>query len=398
MLAATRLEHLARRIGRRLPLRPGLKVNGHLTSEIGLGEAARNMARAGQAAGLPLSYRNLRLADRDNEPEFAALRWRRVPRKAALTVLGLMSFPDFVRAMDDRPFNLAYPAWELSRLPEAPRRALERFDEVWAMSRFVLDALEREVSAPARWMPQALPLPPRMPAPRRGRESLRLLTFFDVDSSVVRKNPQAAVEAFAAAFTPERRDVELVVKLRGGARDEAVRAWLRQAATRDPRITVVDETLSRAALDALMADCDVFLSLHRSEGFGFGAAEALAAGKAVVSTDYGGTADFVTPETGYPVAWSPRPLAPGDYAHTEGQSWADPSVEAAAEALKAIYDSPDEARRRCEAGFALLRREHSFEAVGARMTARLSELGALRRPAADPEDAGPGDPREASRR
>ena len=53
-------------------------------------------------------------------------------------------------------------------------------------------------------------------------------------------------------------------------------------------------------MDALMQSCDVFISLHRSEGFGFGAAEALAAGKAVVATDYAGTTDFITADTGYP--------------------------------------------------------------------------------------------------
>lgn len=366
-----------RKVERRLPLRPGLKIHGHLMSEIGLGEAARNMARAAWAAEIPLSYGNFPLPGRDNERAFARRRWRSVPRRAALTVLGLKGVTRAAGRLDPRPFAIAYPAWELPRVPPEERGTLERIDEFWAMSRFVQDALEPELSPPVVWMPQALPLPAAVPPERAGRERLRVFTFFDADSWVPRKNPQAAVSAFTAAFGPARRDVELVVKLRGGRGGE-IRGWLLDAAARDDRITVIDETLSRAALDALTADCDVFLSLHRSEGFGFGAAEALAAGKAVVATDFGGTVDFVTPETGWPVPWTRLELGPGDYVHTEGQWWADPSVEAAAEALEAIYDRPDEARARAEAGFALLQRNHSFESVGARMRARLSELGMLR--------------------
>ena len=38
--------------------------------------------------------------------------------------------------------------------------------------------------------------------------------------------------------------------------------------------------------------CDVYVSLHRAEGFGLGMAEAMKMGKAVIATNYSGNTDF----------------------------------------------------------------------------------------------------------
>ena len=51
--------------------------------------------------------------------------------------------------------------------------------------------------------------------------------------------------------------------------------WLQARAAEDSRIVLIAESLPREQLLALYGCCDVFLSLHRSEGFGRGMAEAL---------------------------------------------------------------------------------------------------------------------------
>ena len=51
----------------------------------------------------------------------------------------------------------------------------------------------------------------------------------------------------------------------------------------------------------LISSCDAYISLHRSEGFGLGMAEAMNFGRIVIATDYSGSADFLTPETGFPI-------------------------------------------------------------------------------------------------
>jgi glycosyltransferase involved in cell wall biosynthesis len=354
----------------------GLCVSGYLRSEIGLGQTARNIVYACDAARLPVSSRALAVPGRENDDEFTSKSNPIVDRKAQLVVLGLSSIDNHRPDIAPGRLNILYPFWELLRVPRDWRPAISDFDEVWAPSRFVALALSDVPGITPRYVLHPMRLPALRPQPRAGRAQLRFFTFLDFDSYGARKNPQAAVDAFRAAFQLMKRDVELVVKTRG-ERDQGLRAWLGEAAAQDGRIRIVDQTLDRPGMDALMMQCDAFISLHRSEGFGLGAAEALAAGKAVVATDYGGTTDFINEATGYPVAYSLEPLRDGEYLHTEGQVWATADRDAAVEALRAIHDSPDEAEARARNGFALLRQQHSLSAVGRRIGELLAERGVM---------------------
>ena len=155
------------------------------------------------------------------------------------------------------------------------------------------------------------------------------------------------------------------------------RQWLEQQAAEDPRIQVIDRQMTREELTGLLMGHDVFVSLHRSEGLGLGIAEAIAAGKAVVVTDYGGSTDLVTPETGYPVEWTRVAVKPEDYTGVENATWAEPSIEHAATMLRAIYDDPQSARVRTEAAFRHLQRNHAFPVIGKTITETLRKNGQL---------------------
>jgi len=361
-----------------LPIRlqDGLCIAGYLCSEIGLGEAARHVAHACDTQRLPLSFRSLPLPGRENEHEFLTKCNKVSDRKAQLLVVGLAALPELENEVRGGVVNILYPFWELPQVPPEWVSLVQRFDEVWAPSSFIATAFPASLGRPVRLMRQPVHLPAAVPPPRGGRDTLRLFTYLDFDSYGARKNPTAAVNAFRAAFPPGQRDVELVVKIRG-THDHGLRRWLMRTAAADPRITVIDRTLDRLRMNELMAGCDAFLSLHRSEGFGFGAAEALAAGKAVVATDYGGTTDFITPATGYPVDYVLEPVRPGEYVASEGQVWATAREDAAVAALRAIRDDPADADARARRGFALLAAQHALPVVAAEIARLLRELGAL---------------------
>ena len=59
---------------------------------------------------------------------------------------------------------------------------------------------------------------------------------------------------------------------------------------------------TREMLD-LVAACDVYVSLHRSEGLGLSIAEAMAHGKPVIATGWSGNTDFMTPDNSFPVSY-----------------------------------------------------------------------------------------------
>ena len=66
-----------------------------------------------------------------------------------------------------------------------------------------------------------------------------VLTSFDFNSWMTRKNPQAAIAAFLAAFPRQRRDVRLLVKTINGQRQPQALAALRAAIADDDRIEVL---------------------------------------------------------------------------------------------------------------------------------------------------------------
>ena len=339
-------------------------------SEIGVGEAARLVLRAVDAGGVPAGLVNVPLPGRMAETALTD-RIATAPRHdTALTVGAASDLRALARRTCRGQRNIVYPYWELPTFPVAWARALDGFDGFWAPTTFVRDMLAAAQAGPVHLVPHPFDLPDAMPSrPRTG--PLTIFTFFDFDSFITRKNPMGAIRAFLAAFPAGTEDVRLVVKARGtGAGGD--RETLRAFAGADPRIEIVDRLLTRAEMTASMAAADVFLSLHRSEGVGLGCAEALAEGKIVVATDFGGTRDFITPETGFPVSFRTVPLTASDYIGWEGSHWAEPDIAHASTILRDIHDHPDAATGKAEAGFRLLAERHSFTAVGRRIAALLA--------------------------
>ena len=225
---------------------------------------------------------------------------------------------------------------------------------------------------PIAWVPLPVSLARLQPVPR---PSLGLpggcflfLFFFDFNSYLARNNPLAVIAAFQRAFPVGDGSVDLVLKTMNGRADsDAWRQFVAVCAA-DPRITLLDRTLDREVVLGLVDACDAFVSLHRVEGFGRTLVEAMLLGKPVVGTDFSGNTDFLTKDTGYPVKWTRRAVAPGEYPFIEPADqawWADPDIPDAARQLRA-------ARTAAGSPWALqlpqqVAEQFSPEAIGARM-------------------------------
>lgn len=359
-----------------LALKPGICVVGYLRSEIGLGQAARCLAYAADAARVPSSFYHLPLPSRENDAEFATKCISVPDRKASLLVFGLPSITTLYGEIGGGRHNILYPFWELHGIEREWLQLAERCSELWAPSTFVADAFREQSKLPVTLLRQPVPFPKLVPSEGERSGPLTFLTYFDYDSFGARKNPKATVEAFRRAFPQGSEDVKLIVKTRG-VDDNGLRTWLARQAVAEGRLDVIDRTVDRATMDRLVAECDVFVSLHRSEGFGFGAAEALAASKAVIATDYSGTTDFIDETTGYPIAYKLIPVEKGQYLAPAGQVWADADLDHAAAAMRTIYDQPDQARLKAERGRQRLLAEFSPAVIGAQMRSLLADRGLI---------------------
>ena len=225
--------------------------------------------------------------------------------------------------------RFGYWAWELPKAPRSWLSDARLVDEVWAPSRYTAEGLAG-AAAPVRVVPHPLFVEDYQgiaPLPRRA--AFQAVAMFDFNSSAARKNPRGAIEAFRRAFGDEP-GVELTLKTQNGARFPDLLAGLRRDAPDNVRI--VDEIWPYAEVKRLIAGADALVSLHRAEGFGLPMAEAMALGVPVVATAFSGNLDFMDGDAALLVPAGRTAVADPQGIY-RGQSWAEPDLDAAAQAL-----------------------------------------------------------------
>jgi len=363
-------------------------VVGYPFSPTGMGEHARSTARALVAAGIEARLVDVAPpgAPRASDLEHAFGAWASPGLGRGVNIFCVNADEvDRVCALLDRDafaaaHNVVYPAWELAAFPEPWARKLDRFDEVWAPSAFIQAAVAPVVRRPVLHMPLAVELTFESFLGRRHfaipEDAFVFLFFFDFSSYADRKNPMAVLEAFERlAVRRPHADLHCVIKFRGAAdTQDARRALEARLAALGGRVQAINADLSDNEIKNLVRNADVFVSLHRSEGFGRGMAEAMAMGRAALATGYSGNLDFMTPDTSFLVDHRLVPVAPGAYPFGEGQVWAEPSVEHAAALMETALDDPAGLIERGRLARRHIRTHFSARAIGLRYAARLAEL------------------------
>jgi hypothetical protein len=265
--------------------------------------------------------------------------------------------------------------WEVSKFPEYWLRSFDDGDELWVATEHVADALRPLTEKPVRTV--RLPIVPG-PVAEMSRaelgmpEGFTFLFVFDYRSVFRRKNPLGLVEAFCAAFEPGAGP-SLVIKSVCGDEFSAERAELAAAVANRPEIHLVEETIAAEAKNAMIASCDAFVSLHRSEGLGLTMAEAMFHGKPVIATGYSGNLDFMTPDNSYLVPYSLERIGIGAEPYPPDGDWAEPDLAAAAELMKQVAEDREAAAERGRRAAAEIRRTHSPEAAAASIEDRVAE-------------------------
>lgn len=283
-------------------------------------------------------------------------------------------------------YTIALWAWELPEILDYTLVQLPRLDELWVVSSFVGDAFRTVTDIPITVVPNVIPEVEATPDRARfglDEDAFVVLFTFSSSSSDARKNPWGVIDAFRRAFPPHERGTKahLVIKaidldifpLMAAALSDAVAGV---------NGTLVADDLSRPEMDSLLASCDVYASLHRSEGYGLGMAEAMMLGKPVVATGYGGNTDFMPPGAAATVGYDIRPITEKDHRYDNrfadwyrpGQLWAEPDVAQAAGWLRRLADSPELRARMGARARDAIRAHSGADAVGAVMRERVHEI------------------------
>jgi SAM-dependent methyltransferase/glycosyltransferase involved in cell wall biosynthesis len=370
------------------PAPPGVNVVGNFQSELGVGQAARQVVSALDTAGVPLlpldahttSLKHMRVP-------FAQLDHGEAQYPLNLICIEASALTEFAKRAGDQFFHGRYSIglwfWELSSPPpDEWRDALALLDEVWAPSRHVARTISVVSPVPVVRVPLPIEMPP---TPRLSRGTLGLpdtdfifLFLFDYQSGFERENPLALVEAFRLAFEPGS-GATLVIEAINADSDASHRARLHDAAADRPDVRLIEHYLAPEMKNALMAACDCYASLHRAEAFGLTIAEAMFLGKPVIATGYSGNADFMTAWNSFPVDWQLVPIGADAPPYPAEGDWAEPSVEHAAALMREVFDNRSNALARGRRAADEIRRSHSAQAAGEHMRGRLQYAGARAR-------------------
>lgn len=330
----------------------GVNLFGFLTSESGVGEAARSLARSLQTTELPFTLLNSDAnPHRQMDTSFARFFSKENPYRINVIAVYGDVFEDVLNRLGRQKFrnryNIAYWAWELDTLPESWRALRHTIDEVWVPSTFVRDTVVKACIEPVTIVPHAITVG-KKPYQRQHfnlpKDEFIFLFMFDFYSIFERKNPLAVIQAFTMAFH-KNENARLVIKCSNADIDIENFNKL-QSAAQGAKITIINQYLDKEKVESLINVADCYVSLHRSEGFGLTIAEAMAVGKPVIATNYSGNVDFMNEENSFPVNFKLRKLDKDYGPYKKGGMWAEPDIQNAAELMRLVFENEEVRRRR----------------------------------------------------
>jgi glycosyltransferase involved in cell wall biosynthesis len=153
-----------------------------------------------------------------------------------------------------------------------------------------------------------------------------------LDDGGLRKNVQRVIDLFRTAF-PDESDVRLRVKITPASPPVNTH--------RDSRIDVVQRSLSSSELAEWYRSLTAYVNGSFGEGFGLHLLEAMACGRPLISTTFGGVGEFFDASVGYEIGYR---FIEARNAIYSGR-WADPKNEELIGAMQRVHGNRDETDR-----------------------------------------------------
>ena len=360
----------------------GINLYGLFRSEIGLSQGVKLYAGALEKGSIPHTLLNLDFIPDLPQNDTSYDDRLTTENKYAINVVHInpLEWRDacgtFPQKQFDRHYNIAVILWELEELPDEWLEVFDYIDEVWTPSRFIAGAVEKATDKPVTVIPYGMEVPYDEKLTRADfglhEDDFLVLMMFDSNSYASRKNPGAAIDAFREAYGDQPERVKLVIKI-NNPREEDV-AFVEEHIGGEASYLLITERMEKKKLNSLIRLCDVFISLHRAEGFGLVMAEAMALGTPAVATGWSANTEFMTEDAACPVKYKLIPVA-GGYQFDNGRmKWADPDVHHAAEYLRRLRDDPEYYREKAENGRHFIADKLSMEHCAEAMKKRISQI------------------------
>ncbi|WP_339817816.1 glycosyltransferase family 4 protein [Paenibacillus sp. FSL R7-0216] len=362
----------------------GVNLVGYARAEMGIGESCRIAARNLNAVDIPYGIINF---TGTNSARMSDLTWSHkevLQLEYNVNLIHINAeqmmeiYANYGNSFFNGRYNIGYWHWELPDFPDEWLESFNLVDEVWVPSTFVADSISVKSPVPVVKIPHSIEVKVVEPREREyfglPKSPFLFLSMYDVKSYQDRKNPEAAINAFKAAFQPDDMNVGLVIKVNCFKSNLNGLDALDTLIENYENIYLIKETISRNDINALLSLTDCFVSLHRSEGFGLGLAEAMYLRKPVIGTNWSSNTDFMDHNNSCLVDYELIQVGKDQGPYKAYQNWADPNVEHAANYMKKLVNDKGYYRMIAANGEKYIKENYSPEAVGKLIQQRLDYI------------------------
>ncbi|MBS0268404.1 MAG: glycosyltransferase [Proteobacteria bacterium] len=324
-------------------------IAGPIGDENGLGRSARYDLDYLNANGPPAT-----IVDTTKSDPGELLRKIRSGRLAPPRSLLLLGQPDtYARTLTYLPPDFIARSWRVGNLvwemPYCPQewKFLEAvLHSFRTPSRYSAAAISSGLGLPSDVTPHKVKLtePSGLSRAQMGlrKDAFVGLAIMDLRSCPARKNPMAHINAWKLAFGNDP-NFQLLIKAQFTKTTLLTRgSMLRQL---EKNVQLIEGRLTDADISALYRMSDVYLSLHRAEGFGLTIKEALETGVPTIATNWSAPAEYLNDyDHAFPLPFRMTPYRDIlRHYRSDGLYWAEANVIAAAEILKSLAHANDRA-------------------------------------------------------
>lgn len=327
----------------------GINLIGYIQGEIGLGQSCRLLAKSIEHAKIDYTIYNYDQvsAMRFNDKSLSHKISNTTPYNINLIHIAPYEIPlayyRLGRSLWDNRYNIAYWLWELENFPPEWENALTLADEIWTPSEFASASIRKITKKPVCTIPYAFSeLAPQKYSRKHfdiPDDKFLFLVMYDCNSTMERKNPIGAINAFKQAFDTKDTNVGIVIKVNNPqSKDIEI---IKKELANYPCVYILADVLDKEEVNSLIACVDVYVSLHRAEGFGLVPVEAMLLGTPVISTAWSSVTEFMNNDVACMVDYEFTEIIKDCGPYKSGNRWADPNIMQAAKYMQQLYTNKD---------------------------------------------------------
>lgn len=371
---------VGKRLFRTFPV--GVNLIGDIQIEIGLGQSTRLLANALNYTKYAFGIYNYNISDTARHNDHS---WDHKMVDSTRYGINLfhMNPPELLQCylnmgetLWHNHYNIGFWLWELEKVPEEQLVALKLVDEIWTPSEFTSNCYRKVTDKPVYTIPYHVTAETSEQFNRAHfqlpEDKFLFLAMFDYNSTMSRKNPMGAINAFKQAFDKGSKDVGLVIKVNNPT--EECMATLRDLLDGYENVYFITKILDKPEVNGLINCVDVFVSMHRAEGFGLVMAEAMLLKTACIATNWSSNTEFMTSDVACMLPYTMTEIKTADSVYPAGGIWADPSVEDAAKYMRKLKEDPDFYHQMVQNAYAYANQVLGKEKITEMLEKRIGEI------------------------